>query len=642
MVIGAVVVIGGVGAVAWFSTQDDTADAEPPVIEAVAEAAPEPVTAALPESPAAEPQPSAPEQSEALVEAEPETAAVDAAQEQPAPPPPPAPTPPSFDVVRIEADGTTLVAGTADPELQVEVLLDDVAVADAFSDAAGNFAALFFIDPSDEMREMALRALAPGGAVLSAETVIVSPFGPPPAAEEDTIALAEVPEAAPEAPAEELALAAPEAPEPDPPSLERKEIASAREEEAPEPASELADADVAGEDAAPVTEEARDEPAQLAAAPEDEAPDPEPDTQIAALDEEAMPEADDGEADKGTDAAPARDAEQPAQEVAEALSEAAKIATDTAAEALESVREDVADALETASSSQDTAPVEPVDAAPEPLEETTEVASAPAPVEPKAEDAPAAEEAPAEDDAPAVEEAPAEEDAPALAEEAPRDAPEPSEENTELASAPAAADEAKEPEAPAEPEAEEVAQVSPRPEAPQVFITDETGVRLLEGPQVMDDVALDTITYDETGSVSLAGRGVGAGFVRIYVNDRPVTTTQIAVDGTWRTDLPNVDSGVYTLRVDELAADGAVISRVETPFLREEPAFVASIITSDSDTSEILNASQLTVQPGATLWGISRAKYGLGRLYVKIFDANQDRIRDPDLIYPGQIFDLPD
>jgi len=25
-----------------------------------------------------------------------------------------------------------------------------------------------------------------------------------------------------------------------------------------------------------------------------------------------------------------------------------------------------------------------------------------------------------------------------------------------------------------------------------------------------------------------------------------------------------------------------------------------------------------------------------------VFEANRDKIRDPDLIYPGQIFDLPD
>ncbi len=50
----------------------------------------------------------------------------------------------------------------------------------------------------------------------------------------------------------------------------------------------------------------------------------------------------------------------------------------------------------------------------------------------------------------------------------------------------------------------------------------------------------------------------------------------------------------------------------------------------------------ITVQKGATLWAIARERYGSGDLYVRVFEANKSAIRDPDLIYPGQIFDLPD
>ena len=49
----------------------------------------------------------------------------------------------------------------------------------------------------------------------------------------------------------------------------------------------------------------------------------------------------------------------------------------------------------------------------------------------------------------------------------------------------------------------------------------------------------------------------------------------------------------------------------------------------------------ITVQPGNTLWAISRERYGKGILYVRIYEANRDRIRDPDLIYPGQVFAIP-
>jgi nucleoid-associated protein YgaU len=52
--------------------------------------------------------------------------------------------------------------------------------------------------------------------------------------------------------------------------------------------------------------------------------------------------------------------------------------------------------------------------------------------------------------------------------------------------------------------------------------------------------------------------------------------------------------------------------------------------------------SAITVQPGSTLWAISRERYGQGILYVEVFEANRDKIRDPDLIYPGQVFALPE
>jgi hypothetical protein len=34
--------------------------------------------------------------------------------------------------------------------------------------------------------------------------------------------------------------------------------------------------------------------------------------------------------------------------------------------------------------------------------------------------------------------------------------------------------------------------------------------------------------------------------------------------------------------------------------------------------------------------------YGSGEKYVTLYQANKDQIRDPDMIYPGQIFKTPD
>jgi nucleoid-associated protein YgaU len=100
-----------------------------------------------------------------------------------------------------------------------------------------------------------------------------------------------------------------------------------------------------------------------------------------------------------------------------------------------------------------------------------------------------------------------------------------------------------------------------------------------------------------------------------------------------------VDSGTYTLRVDAVDEAGVVQSRVESPFRREDPVALAAAIERGNASALI---QVVTVQPGNTLWAIARDRYGEGPAYVKVFEANRDRIRDPDLIYPGQVFSIPD
>lgn len=175
------------------------------------------------------------------------------------------------------------------------------------------------------------------------------------------------------------------------------------------------------------------------------------------------------------------------------------------------------------------------------------------------------------------------------------------------------------------------------PEAPAVVVADSSGVRVVQpatqpqtGPDFAPNVVIDTITYDTDGEVALAGRGQGEGFVRVYLDEKPVKTTEIEADGSWSAELPEIDAGIYRLRIDEVDASGEVTSRVETPFKREEPDVVEGTIKA------------VTVQPGFTLWAIAKRRYGDGIQYVRVYEANRDLIRDPDLIYPGQVFAIPE
>ncbi|WP_313617261.1 LysM peptidoglycan-binding domain-containing protein [Agrobacterium sp.] len=54
------------------------------------------------------------------------------------------------------------------------------------------------------------------------------------------------------------------------------------------------------------------------------------------------------------------------------------------------------------------------------------------------------------------------------------------------------------------------------------------------------------------------------------------------------------------------------------------------------------NENAIIIRRGDTLWQISRRIYGQGVRYTTIYLANQDQIKNPDLIEPGQIFGLPE
>lgn len=143
-------------------------------------------------------------------------------------------------------------------------------------------------------------------------------------------------------------------------------------------------------------------------------------------------------------------------------------------------------------------------------------------------------------------------------------------------------------------------------------------------------LALDVIDYDEAGEIILGGVAPPGATIQVYLDNQPIGRTVADAAGNWTItpDVP-VPPGRYTIRVDQLGADGRVAARVEVPFARAEPAQLAA------------SEGQIIVQPGNSLWRIARRTYGQGTRFVVLYEANKNQIRDPDLIYPGQVFVVP-
>ncbi|MDG4718199.1 MULTISPECIES: Ig-like domain-containing protein [Thalassospira] len=193
---------------------------------------------------------------------------------------------------------------------------------------------------------------------------------------------------------------------------------------------------------------------------------------------------------------------------------------------------------------------------------------------------------------------------------------------------------------------------APKEEAKQPIIalkvpTDGSGAAtVLQGPAKADDadtqeapqevepgmprLSIDVVDYDTQGRVAMSGKADMDHTVQVYLDNKHVGTAPADENGNWALTIGEpIEPGNYTMRADQLNDGGKVTARVEIPFERAR-------------TDEILEpGARYVVQPGNSLWRIARRTYGDGLKYWVIYNQNRKQIRDPDLIYPGQIFALP-
>jgi len=155
---------------------------------------------------------------------------------------------------------------------------------------------------------------------------------------------------------------------------------------------------------------------------------------------------------------------------------------------------------------------------------------------------------------------------------------------------------------------------------------------VLQKPGAQDTFGVDSIDYGN-GQLSISGHGDPGKAVHLYIDNRFIGKTNADADkGLWSlTPETDIAPGNYTLRADMVDAAGQVLQRREMPFQRAEPA----------DTKNLKPGTFAVVQPGNSLWRLARKTYGQGVRYHLIFEANRDQIQIPDMIYPGQVFHLP-
>ncbi len=172
------------------------------------------------------------------------------------------------------------------------------------------------------------------------------------------------------------------------------------------------------------------------------------------------------------------------------------------------------------------------------------------------------------------------------------------------------------------------------PQQPLAVVVPRTdqGSTVLQSPNPPQSgqLILESVDYDSMGRVVIGGRAGAGKEVRAYLDNGLMGTTRADSSGRWHiTPDKHVLPGLHTLRIDEVDDAGKVLARVESPFSRAEPLSIGA------------GDQVVVVQPGNNLWLIATRTYGSGPRYTVIYQANKSQIKNPDLIYPGQVFKLP-
>lgn len=172
-------------------------------------------------------------------------------------------------------------------------------------------------------------------------------------------------------------------------------------------------------------------------------------------------------------------------------------------------------------------------------------------------------------------------------------------------------------------------------------------------------VVVEAVEVDAGGKFHVSGQAKPNSAVRLYLNEAPIASVTSGADGRFAVTInEGVRPGSYRVRLDEIeAGSGKVSARAEVPFNVPDKAITGSVadaaaakradsgngpqLAAAGNTVVVPKISTTTVSRGDSLWRLSQTTYGAGTRYAVIYKANKEQIRNPNMIYPGQVLVVP-
>lgn len=190
------------------------------------------------------------------------------------------------------------------------------------------------------------------------------------------------------------------------------------------------------------------------------------------------------------------------------------------------------------------------------------------------------------------------------------------------------------PELPDAPEAPEVPEVKPAKSVKPVLIG-----------------AVET----ENGQLFIAGEAEPGSIVNFYLGSDYLGQATVAENGAFLFEAKReIEAGAFEIRADMmLEPETDVVSRAAVDVLHETQVAVADpVVEPDPEVvqevaaepakPQLRTGAAVIIRRGDSLWQVARRNYGAGYRFTTIFEANRDQVRNPDLIYPGQVLKVPE
>ena len=160
-----------------------------------------------------------------------------------------------------------------------------------------------------------------------------------------------------------------------------------------------------------------------------------------------------------------------------------------------------------------------------------------------------------------------------------------------------------------------------------IRFTQNSNIEILNNTNNTSSLFLDIVEFDENKSLTITGRAAPNSDIKIFLTENLKAETTSNKNGKWSVKFDNLNFLGYDLEI--------------TTNLDNQLVKLKTKIFKKKIDPQIFLERQVIVQNGNSLWRIARKTLGGGIFYSEIYKNNADKITNPNLIFPGQVFNIP-